>query len=101
MERETETKRGEIRTRDPQEQSRTVPGGKNGQHCPFRKDAPLRIISHHGLYPHAHTSVSSLIIFLQSNDLDSITLGQLKAMVNSAPKPKARTSPPFNPDYTS
>lgn len=33
------------------------------------------------------------LITTPSNDLDSITLGQLKAMVNSAPKPKARISP--------
>ena len=45
--------------------------------------------------------ITHYYFILQSNDLDSITLGQLKAMVNSAPKPKARTSLPFNPDYTS
>jgi hypothetical protein len=42
--------------------------------------------------PRACASASYLITHPQSNDLDSITLGQLKAMVNSAPKPKARTS---------
>jgi len=55
--------------------------------------------SHHGQLPHAHISAPSLInSFSQSNDLDSITLGQLKAMVNSAPKPKARTSSSVQPE---
>jgi len=108
MEREgetqTETKRGEIRVtaahRNRAEQFQTP--------CVAKMDKPSRLgktplcvssSSWSVALPHAHISAPSLInSFSQSNDLDSITLGQLKAMVNSAPKPKARTSSSVHPE---
>jgi N1221-like protein len=67
------------------------------------KNGHVRLIRQHPFQPYSIIMVSPpharvhpfhlQSLSPQSNDLDSITLGQLKAMVNSAPKPKARTSP--------